>query len=414
MTDYIVDPGLKTFATPRQIEYIDAANELGSLRAVGRKFGLSDDRVAASIRGLRKRAANEGYAPESGLDHPIAIGQRLKGYSNYYNKEGNLAGQWVKTRIDDAQWVEDVKDGVRAFVNDQPLIIPAAAPQADYDTDVIPWFQIGDAHLGMLAHEAETGANFDLKIAESEICSAMAILIDEAPVTERCVLQDCGDMTHYENMAGVTEASGNPLDYDGRFPKMISVYSRVMRFMIERALTKYQIVDVIVNQGNHSRTNDIWMAELIRCVYGHSGRVNVLNNDGVFIPYRMGKTFVLCHHSDKCKPKDLIHVMATEYAEDWGESEFRYIDIGHIHHAMQLKEHPGVRLESWNNLAPNDKWHNEKGYRSRQCLTVVYRSKTYGDVGRRTLPIERVRDMMIAAYGPDRVYVPKKRPVFTV
>jgi hypothetical protein len=206
------------------------------------------------------------------------------------------------------------------------------------------------------------------------------------------------------------------LDYDSRFPRMIKVYSRVMRFIVERVLEKANTVDVIVNQGNHSRTNDIWMAELLRVAYGATGRVNVLNNDSVFIGYRMGATFVMTHHSDKCRPAQLAHVMATDFAEDWGETEYRYIDIGHIHHNMVLKEHPGVSVESFNTLAAKDKWATDGGYRSRQSITIIDRSRTYGEVGRRVLPIRRVRDVINAARvrGGANPMKPSSRRAFAV
>jgi hypothetical protein len=50
--------------------------------------------------------------------------------------------------------------------------------------------------------------------------------------------------------------------------------------------------------------------------------------------------------------------------------------------------------ESWNQLAAPDKYAHDGGWRSRQCLSVVERSKTYGEVGRRTIPIARVKDML--------------------
>lgn len=190
-----------------------------------------------------------------------------------------------------------------------------------------------------------------------------------------------------------------------------------MRFIIDKALEKANFVDVIVNQGNHSRTNDMWMAELLRVAYAHTDRVNVLNNDSVFIGYRMGSTFVMTHHSDKCRPARLASVMATDFATDWGETEYRYIDIGHIHHNMVLKEHPGVSIESFNQLAAKDKWANDGGYRSRQSITVIDRSRTYGEVGRRVLPIRRVRDLIEAAHkarGEAAPYRPAERRAFAV
>ena len=237
--------------------------------------------------------------------------------------------------------------------------------------------------------------NFDLKIAERELCAAIGILIDELPFCERLVLNDLGDATHYSNYKGETSASGNRLDSDGRFPKMIKVSSRIMRFSVDKALTKAKHVDIIINQGNHSEENDVWMAELLRVAYGASGRVHVLDNDNLFIGYRMGNTLVMTHHSHKCPPNRLIGVMTTDFCKDFGETQFHYIDIGHVHHHFVSKEHPGVVIESWNHLPPGDKWAHDSGYRARKAITVVIRSKTYGDLGRRVLPIEQVRDRLI-------------------
>ena len=229
----------------------------------------------------------------------------------------------------------------------------------------------------------------------------------------RFVINDLGDMTHYENFTGTTEASGHALDYDTRFPKMISTYSRVMRFIVDTVLTKADHVDVIINQGNHSRTNDIWMAELLRVAYAHTGRVNVLNNGSPFIGYRMGRTFVLTHHSDKCKPARLVDVMMSDFGIDSGECEYRYIDIGHIHHGMRMNELAGATVESWNTLAAKDKYAHDYGYRARQSISIVDRSRSYGDIGRRVLPIRRVRDLIRSTVDAGH-YVPAEKRAYIV
>lgn len=402
---------LLPFATDRQREYIEAVQAHGSQRKAAKALGVNARTLERGIQGAKNAAAKRGWSPEHGLVHPVGPFQKLRGASTCYHAEKGQILQWVKSTADDEAWQEHVEQAIQAMCEDLPKIKAPKGPK-NADKDIIPWINIGDAHIGMVAHEAETGANFDLRIAERELCEAISILIDETGEHERCVINDLGDATHYENFAGTTEASGHALDYDGRFPKMIKVYVRIMRFIVEKALEKFKYVDVIVNQGNHSRTNDIWMAELIRAAYGHTGRVNVLNNDSVFIAYRMGNTFVMTHHSDKCKPDKLANVMATDYRKDWGETEYHYIDIGHIHHRMTSKEHPGVMVESFNILANMDKYAHDAGYRSRQSITVIDRSRTYGELARRTLPVQRVRDAIRGKCegkeyepGPKRAYV---------
>ncbi len=397
------------FATVRQIEFIDAIKEHGSIRKAAASLGINHSVIVSSMGRLKLEAASKGFSPEHDMTKAAPPGFRVKGTSTYY-RDGQAIGQWVMTREDKDSQEAMMREAMAAWVEDIPK---AAAPSAplDWQSDVIPWIQIGDAHLGLLAHSAEVGENFDLKIAEAELCGSIGTLVDELPNCERIVVNDLGDFTHYENMAGVTEASGHPLDIDGRFPKMIRVYVRVMRYIVDKCLTKARHVDVIVNQGNHSRTNDIWMAELIRAAYEHTERVHVLNNDTVFIAYRMGNTLVMTHHSDKCKPRDLANVMTTDFRKDYGETEHHYIDIGHIHHGMVLKEHPGVFVESFNHLASLDKWAHDSGYRNRKSITIVLRSRKYGEVGRRVLPIQEVRDRMGKASGKS---VHADRVVFSV
>lgn len=340
----------------------------------------------------KARLARQGWSPEHDLRHQVPDGFHLKGASTLY-KDGQPVLQWVKSSIDLERQKELLEAFTSGFLSESEPLPAIEPPSGELDTDIIPWFQIGDAHVGMLAHSNEVGHNFDLKIAERELTLAMQKLIDRAPSCERCVIQDLGDMSHYQDFTAKSE-SGHDFDYDSRYPKMIEVCARVMRTIVDKALSKFQFVDVIVNQGNHSRSNDVWMRVFLNHVYQNNKRLHVLDNSSVFIPYRMGNTFVMCHHSDKCKPPQLVSVMATDFARDWGESTYRYIDIGHIHHRMVAKEMPGVTVESWAQLAPADKLAHDGGWRSRACLSAVLRSKTYGEKGRITITAEEVKDII--------------------
>ena len=411
----MIDPTLAEYAqTERQSEIIQAVIESSTYAEAAAKLDIHKRGVERAVSDVKHRATMHGYSPEHGWVNKQPNGFPLSGVSTLMkDANGNL--QWVKAQADKEQREEQVKQAIEAMYADLPKIKAPKAPRK-YDKDIIPWYQIGDGHLGMLAHEWETGHNFDLKIAQQELCGAFQILFDESQTCERCVIHDCGDFTHYENFAAVTEASGNPLDADGRFPKMIDIYVKVMRFIIESALKKYRHVDVIINQGNHSRTNDIWMPRLIEAAYGHTGRVHVLNNSNVFIPYRMGNTFVMTHHSDKTKPERLPMVMANDFRQDWGETEYHYIDVGHHHHKWKMAalETGGAVVEMWNTLAPEDKYANDAGYRAKQSMTRVDRSKTYGEIGRRVLPVKEVRNKLSKALKKTDYQEPERRVVHTV
>lgn len=417
-----VDERLKAYGTARQGEYVDAVNAHGSYVAAARALGIADPVVRNGIKRLKASASIQGFAPgHAGWESPsraVPDTHVAKGVSVYHpavverDPDGHVTkvvepAAWVKSDLRLAAYHQAVRDAMFEYAASLPAVPTPEGPR-DYSTDVIPWVQVGDAHIGMLSHAAETGENFDLKIGERELCGAIGLLVDEMPACERAVLNDLGDFTHYENFTATTEASGHALDYDSRFPKMIKAYARIMRFLIEKLLTKAQTLDVIINQGNHSRTNDIWCAVMLRALYEGNPRVNVLDNDSVFIGYRMGRTLVMVHHSDKCKPARLPGVMTADFRKDFGETDHHYIDIGHVHHSSVSQDINGIVVESWNHLAASDKWAHEAGYRSSKSITVVLRSKTYGEVGRRTLPIAELRDRL---YGVGHA-TPLKKPAF--
>jgi hypothetical protein len=388
------DTEYEQFCTPRQLEALLAYRKGGTLDAAAWLMGISRYGIRKHMLLIEKKAVKQGYSPKHHINRIVPEPLELTGLSDMQvNEHGKPI--WYKFNKSQIQQAKRVMMGVDAYMQDLPRYEPSDYIEADYDTDIIPWFNIGDAHIGMLAHDAEVGHNFDLKIAERELTAALYLLIDRVPKTERCVIQDLGGATHYDNIVGKTANSGHDLDYDTRLPKMIDVYTRTFRRIIEMALKKFKYVDFICNQGNHSEVNDHWMGVFLNNVYENEPRLTVIDNRCVFIPYRMGNTFVMCHHTHKCKPTALAGVMANDFAHDWGETTYHYIDGGHIHHNMVTKELNGAKFESFNQLAPADKYAHDGGWRSRSLLTCVLRSKTYGEKGRITLTAEEVKDRIM-------------------
>lgn len=374
-------------------------------------IGIHPRTVRKWLYAIRHAAALKGHSPEHDMTHTAPSSHVVKGVSTLYKGDEKVM-QWVKTDLDKQAQLEALQHIIDAMKEEVTPTQEPKQPEVDFETDVIAFLNLGDGHVNMLAREYEVGHNFDLDTVERELCAAVSVMINQMPNYERIVVNDLGDFTHMENYVGETAAAENKLDHDGAFPAMVKVAVRIMRYIVNECLKKFKYVDVIINQGNHSRVNDIWTAELFRQLYEGSERVHILNNSNVFIPYRMGNTFVMVHHSDKCRPDRLASVMAADYAQDFGESLYRYVYVGHIHHKSIAKETNGVIVESFNTLAPADKYAHEHGYRSCSMLTAVLLSKTYGEVGRFTVPVKLVQDLVADAVGKERPS--HRKEVYTV
>jgi UDP-2,3-diacylglucosamine pyrophosphatase LpxH len=267
-----------------------------------------------------------------------------------------------------------------AMVADLPKLPPRKA-QGEFRSDLLTAYPIGDPHIGMRAWAEECGKDWDLTIAERVHCDAMAGLVDAAPPSEQALLVNLGDLFHYDSMHAVTPASGHLLDADGRYAKMIAVGVKVIRQCIETALTKHKRVHVINAPGNHDPTGALWLSVALSQIYEREPRVTVDRNPSVFAYYRWGKCLIGVHHGHSCKPASLPGVMAADRARDWGETEYRYWWMGHIHHESK-REYPGVSVESFNTLASADAYATAGGWRSRESMQAIVLHEAHGEVAR--------------------------------
>lgn len=384
------------------------------VKTIAEHLGVNRHTVTNTRKRVESRATIQGYNPEFNMTIPVPNEYYVKGTSTLY-KDGVKKLEWIKTNVKAEELSQIAKAIVESIKEDIPTYdsveYAGNVPETPDYTDLIPFINIGDAHIGMLANAQETAENFDVRTAERELMTAFKTLLLRIPKTERIVLNDLGDFTHYETLAATTEASGHQLDFDTRYFRMIRSYVRLMRFMVDALIQEYKYVDVIINQGNHSRSNDIFMHAALSEMYKNEPRITVLDNASVFIPYRMGNTFVMTSHGDKAKWPKLADVMVADYAKDFGETTYRYIDTGHIHHNQVRNEMAGIVIESFNQLSASDKYAHDYGWRSRKAITCVIRSKTYGEVGRLLLSREEVQDIISGCIGSFKQH---QKTVYTV
>ncbi|MGI4991041.1 helix-turn-helix domain-containing protein (plasmid) [Halobacteriovorax sp. GFR7] len=383
------------YCTNRQKEIIEAVVKHGSAENAAKALGCSKSNIGHTLARVESRAAKKGYAPQLGTSLELPQGYMFTKSTVQINKDGEIERVWNRYAQDSEMLCDVYGEIMDELLEGYKPFEPRPFKPTETDCSIIPWYNIGDAHIGMMGHELEIGENFDIKIAVRELKFALDRVISDTPSRERCVINDLGDATHYENLEGVTQHSGHMLDCDGRFVKMVEAYLDIMLFAIERCLEKHKYVDVIINQGNHSRTNDLWAVRCLKRMFANEPRVNILDNTSVFIGYRMGNTMVLTHHSDKCKPDRLVDVLINDFREDYGATAHHYIWVGHIHHSHSKDEFRGIKVESFNILANKDKYAHDGGWRSGQCISRVDLHREYGEVGRQTLNIQAVRDMIL-------------------
>lgn len=382
---------LRPFATARQAEHLDAMQEHGTQKKAAAALGLSTRSIELSMQRLVRVAALKGHSPNHDMTHVVPDGFKVKGVSTYYDDEGKVRAQWVKSSADAERQAEIVREFVAAIAEDiKGVSAPVPAPE-ETDSDRMCVYIIGDAHIGMRAHGKETlSEDFDSEIAKRDIQHAIDNLISTAPPTKRALLVDVGDFTHADSRKAMTPNSGNLLDVDSRHRKVTRIAAFTLRYCIEAMRKKHEMVDVEIAEGNHNSDTAGHVALALSMYYEREPRVRVVDEPSKFHYFRFHKCLIGVTHGDTVKHAELPSLMAAQRAKDWGETEHRHWIVGHIHHKQQT-EYRGCFVESFNTLAPPDAWHAAHGYMAKREMNLMVFHKEYGLLSRAICPIGLIR-----------------------
>lgn len=371
---------LKEWATPRQAEYLDAVVECGGYRAAARKVGVGESVVRQAINAVKSRAALAGYSPAHDMTRTVPDGFKVKGVSTYYDRDGKAAGQWVKSSADNERREAMMREAFAALSADLPRVDPVAAPRHTLDR-LATVYTLTDSHVGALCWGEETGADWDLKIAERTLTDCFARLVESSPASGVGILAQLGDFLHQDGMQAVTPTSGHLLDADGRFSKVVGVAVRVLRQAVAMLLAKHGRVVVLMAEGNHDLASSIWLRTMFKALFENEPRVEVIDTPLPYYAYQHGATMLAWHHGHLAKNGQLPILFAASFAHMWGETRHRYCHTGHRHHAEE-KEHSGMTVIQHPTLAARDAYAARGGWvAERQACAITYHAE-HGQVGR--------------------------------
>lgn len=417
-----LDISLKRFANEDQWASVLAVETHGTIRKAARALGLNHTTVMRHLKKVMRNAAQQGYAPNFGLTHELPAGLKLKGTSIRYSGNGAIEQYWNKSGLagrepEDAvkladpkkitklstnydaqgkitqQWVSEQPEAAakeklwEAFGRELAVKLPRVKPSKgpkNSSKDLLAVYPVGDHHMGMLSWDKETGHDYDLKIGEKLLVDATAHLVSLAPACDKALVAFLGDFLHYDSFKPVTPTSGNVLDADSRFPKMVQASVRTMRRTIDLTLLKHDNVTVIIEIGNHDLSSSIFLMVALAAIYENEPRVTIDMSPMHYHYYRFGNCLLGTHHGHGAKPEKLPLIMATDRRKDWGDTEHRLWMTGHIHHDSR-REYTGCMVESFRVLPPEDAYAHQKGYRSGRDMKGLIFHREFGEVARNTV-----------------------------
>ena len=369
--------------TKIQTRNVEALIEHGNANRAAKALNIDHTTLRESLRNLEKKASLNAVAPHRDVEHQTMEGFSAKFVTSRYDKDGNLAGQYVRQERDKdsalEQKLQDFTDGLIDSVKN--VYQPVTAPKTNIK-DRLNVYAIGDHHLGMYSYKTETGHNYDVNIAENLLEQSFESLIARSPDSESGLFLNMGDFLHTDSVSGLTTA-GTPQDTDGRYGRTIDHAAKLMHRMITRLLEKHLHVYVINVQGNHDKNASLFMNQIMIAYFHNEPRITVLCNQKKFIPFVWGKAFILTHHGDGINAQKMYEVATRDYGREWGNAYIRYGYTAHLHHKTVV-EIGGFLVEQMSVLCATDAYHAGKGYGASRTMACITHHKEWGEIERQT------------------------------
>ena len=338
--------------------------------------------------------------PEAGEVFAIPEGQHVKGVSALVDADGREIIKWIKTGQD-----PQTRDALELAIHeafDRHVGYAVAPPAPAYTNgNLLTIYPVVDLHLGLYAWGRETGADYDIKISADLLREAVSNLVARSAPSKTAIVLDLGDYFHADDSRNQTKRSGNPLDVDTRYARVLQVGVELVVECIELALQKHEHVIYRKLPGNHDDETSLMLAIALSAWFRDNPRVTVDTDPSRFFMHQFGKVMVAATHGDMLKMGDMAGFMAANWPKEWGATEFRYAYTGHVHHD-RVKSGGGVRAESFNTLAAKDAWHAASGYVSARSAVSITMHRDAGEIDRLTVNLPKPRPAAANDNHPQR------------
>lgn len=281
-------------------------------------------------------------------------------YTNYqvkvFFKRNNIAWSYDKIKTD---FIDAVKNHVIKYPNQKYHF------GGQHENNLLE-INIADLHIGKLSWGKETNENYDTKIACERFLNTLSKTIERAKSFDfdRILFPIGNDFFNVDNKFNTT-SNGTPQDADIRWQKSYKIGRELLIQGIDY-LSNFAPVDVVIVQGNHDFERMYYVGDTLELWYSNNENVTVNNNPTARKYYKYGNVLLGFTHGSNEKISDLPLIMAQE-SEDWSNTKFREIHVGHLHHRREIKylstqEIKGVVVRYLRSLSGTDQWHYSRGF----------------------------------------------------
>lgn len=291
----------------------------------------------ASFRRMLLRWENKTFPDDTTLECGTYDGFIAHNATVQVSSTGQIVQAWIKQKASDFN-IEDLVETLRENVEHYEYVSQNEKP-ADRMLE-IPLF---DMHWGISFLD-------DYKQVLDDILDRI-----HSRHWDKIVIPFGQDFFHNDSIVNATTTGGTVIDKVDMV-RAVKEGRQFITAIVDAALENANSVKVLYTPGNHDRSVTWMFMQVLLERYGADVVDDTMEYRKVFT---YGKNSIMVTHGDskQATAKNLAHIFAVSYPEEFAQASVREVHAGHLHHekagdiygVMIRRLSTGVTVDAWSN-----------------------------------------------------------------
>lgn len=260
-----------------------------------------------------------------------------------------------KTELSREDYLEVVKQSMKEIV--EPLKFDKKEEIKGLDKNKMIEFPATELHLGKLAWAGDTGQDYDQKIAKDRFRHIIKEVCNEQDIQKaETLFMTIGNDFFNSDTVENTTTKGTYQNNDLRWKKMFLVGLELYKEALITLRDKFGKIDIQLCQGNHDVMSSYYLYIALSQFFSEDDKIKFSSNLQTTQCYQFGKVAIFTNHGDT-NLKRLIKSIPAEFYEEWGQSTFRELHLGHLHKEVVVDDESGMITRRVGSPSGTDEWH---------------------------------------------------------
>ena len=290
-----------------------------------------------SFRRLLNRWKKQTFPDDSTLECGTYEGFTAHNATVQVSNTGEIVQAWIKQKANDLDLedlIEILKESVEPYEYE---------PKYDEASDRMLEVPLFDMHWGISFLE-------DYKTVLDRVLNLIT-----SRHWDRIIIPFGQDFFHNDSIVNAVTTKGTQVDKVDMF-RAVKEGRQFITAIIDASLNSSNYVRVIYTPGNHDRSVSWMFMQVLLERYGSEVVDDAMEYRKVFT---YGKNSIMVTHGDSkvATAKNLAHIFAISYPEEFAKATIREVHAGHLHHekegdifgVMIRRLSTGVMVDDWSN-----------------------------------------------------------------